>query len=213
MAPEEKRDPISRMSDAYETMLERVDEMLEKAEKSAIPSLRKSLEQAREKAVELNELTREEAEKLAGYLERDIKDAAQLFSEKGEELRNWWQFDVKLVEQRLMEMFANVADRTRVELDRFAEQAREALDRVYYWTNGQPYLTQKLARAISREAIDDDVEEHVDRIVKQQFTGRAVLRTEPHLSHIHRQVAQNGKQSETDSRSTLPFYIYILRSR
>lgn len=126
MAPEEKRDPISRMSDAYETMLERVDEMLEKAEKSAIPSLRKSLEQAREKAVELNELTREEAEKLAGYLERDMKDAAHLFSEKGEELRNWWRFDVKLVEQRLMEMFANVADRTRVELDRFAEQAREA---------------------------------------------------------------------------------------
>ena len=126
MAPEEKRDPISRMSDAYEKMLERVDEMLAKAEKSAIPSLRKSLEQAREKAVELNELTREEAEKLAGYLERDMQDAAQLFSETGEELRNWWRFDVKLVEQRLLEMFGNVADRTRVELDRFAEQAREA---------------------------------------------------------------------------------------
>jgi WD40 repeat protein len=83
------------------------------------------------------------------------------------------------------------------ELNLAAEQARQALDRIYYWTNGQPYLTQKLARAISREAIDDDdIEEHVDRIVKQQFTGRAVLRTEPHLSHIHRQVAQNGKQSE-----------------
>ena len=126
MVPEDRRDPISRMTDAYEKMLERVDEMLEKAEQSTIPSLKRSVEQAREKAVELNELTREEAEKLADYLERDMKDAASRLSETGETLRNWWRFDVELVEQRLLELFANVADRTRVELDRFAEQAREA---------------------------------------------------------------------------------------
>jgi WD40 repeat protein len=82
------------------------------------------------------------------------------------------------------------------ELNLTAEQARQALDRIYFWTSGQPYLTQKLARAISREQIGEDVDEHVDRLVRQQFTGRAVLRTEPHLSHIHRQVVQEGKQGE-----------------
>ncbi len=82
------------------------------------------------------------------------------------------------------------------ELNLNAEQAGQALDRIYYWTRGQPYLTQKLARAISREQIEDDVDEHVDRLVRQQFTGRAALRTEPHLSHIHRQVVQDGKKSE-----------------
>ena len=126
MSDDDKRDPIDRMSEAYERMLERVDEVLEKAEKSAIPNLRKALDQAREKAVELNELTREEAEKLTDYVERDMQDAARYLSQTGEEFRNWWRFDVKLVEQRMMEMFANVADRTRVELERFAEQAREA---------------------------------------------------------------------------------------
>jgi WD40 repeat protein len=82
------------------------------------------------------------------------------------------------------------------ELNLPADQARQALDRIYYWTHGQPYLTQKLARAISREQIEDDVDEDVDRVVRQQFTGRAVLRTEPHLSHIHRQALQDGKKSE-----------------
>ncbi len=82
------------------------------------------------------------------------------------------------------------------ELNLSAEQARQALDRIYYWTKGQPYLTQKLARAISREQVEDDIDEHIDRLVRQQFMGRAALRTEPHLSHIHQEVARNGKQSE-----------------
>ena len=82
------------------------------------------------------------------------------------------------------------------ELNLTAEQAQQALDRIYYWTKGQPYLTQKLARAVSREQIEDEVDEHVDRLVRQQFQGRGALRTEPHLSHIHRQVVQDGKRSE-----------------
>lgn len=126
MAPDAKRDPVDRLVDAYERMLERVDQALETAEKNAIPNLRKALDNAREKAVELNELTREEAEKLTGYVERDMKEAARFLSETGEEIRAWWRFDLKMVERQLLDMFASVADKTRVELERFAEQAREA---------------------------------------------------------------------------------------
>jgi len=117
---------VDRLVDAYERMLERVDDLLDKAENNAIPSLRNALDHAREKAVELNELTREEAEKLAGYVERDMKDAARYLIDTGEEFRHWWHFDMQQIERRLLDMFANVADKTRVELDRLAEQAREA---------------------------------------------------------------------------------------
>ncbi len=82
------------------------------------------------------------------------------------------------------------------ELNLSTEQARQALDRIHYWTNGQPYLTQKLARAISREQIDDDIDEHVDGLVRQQFMGRGALQTEPHLSHIHREVMRDPRRSE-----------------
>ena len=126
MTTHDNRDPVERMVDAYEQMLERVNQVLEKAEKSTLPNLRKALDQAREKAVALNELTREEAERLSDYLERDMKDAARYLSETGAEFRDWWRFDVQLIEQRLMDIFANVADRTRLELDGLAERAREA---------------------------------------------------------------------------------------
>jgi hypothetical protein len=126
MSDKEERDPVERLVDAYENMLERVDEMLGRAEKNALPTLKRSIEHAREKAVEMNELTREEAEKVAAYVERDMKDAAHFLTRTGEEFRDWFRFDIQLIENRLMEMFATVADRTRVELESLAERAREA---------------------------------------------------------------------------------------
>ncbi len=126
MVAKDSRDPIERMVDAYEKMLERVNQMLDKAEKNTLPTLGKALDHAREKAVELNELTREEAERLSEYLERDMKDAARYLSETGTEFRTWWRFDIELIEQRLLELFASVADKTKLELEGLAEQARDA---------------------------------------------------------------------------------------
>lgn len=79
------------------------------------------------------------------------------------------------------------------ELNLSAEDATAALDRIFYWTSGQPYLSQKLARAISREQPRDGVAAHVDRIVANQLTGRSALHNEPHLSHIHRAVVNDEK--------------------
>ena len=59
------------------------------------------------------ELSREEAERVAGYVERDMKDAAGFLGETHQELADWLKFDLRMIESRLLEMFANVADRTR----------------------------------------------------------------------------------------------------
>ncbi len=126
MTEKDPRDPVERMVEAYESMLEAVDGMLDKAEKTAIPTVKRSLDTAREKMVEMNELTREEAERIAQYVERDMTDAAHFLNETGDDFRDWFSFDAKLIEDRMMEMFANVADRTRIELDRLAQQARSA---------------------------------------------------------------------------------------
>ena len=126
MSSNDQQDPIDRLAAAYEKMLERVDEAFEKAQETTLPALKENIEHAREKAVELGELTREEAEKIAGYLERDMKDAGEFLAESGEEFRNWMRFDLELIEDRLLEMFVSVADQTRVELSKLAEQARQA---------------------------------------------------------------------------------------
>ena len=94
-------------------------------------------------------------------------------------------------------------DFSREQLDLFAtelnldhDKASEALDRIYYWTRGQPYLSQKLARQVAREEVGDDVVAHVDRYATTQLAGRAALHSEPHMSHIHRVIVDDEKQME-----------------
>ena len=94
-------------------------------------------------------------------------------------------------------------DFTREELDLFitelnmpSAEAVVALDRIFYWTAGQPYLSQKLARSLSREKRDGDVAAIVDSIATHQLGGRAALHNEPHMSHIHREVVNDSKRSE-----------------
>jgi len=115
-------DPVEKMVAAYETMFKRVNEMSDKA----TPVLQKSLDQAREMAIELGELTREEAEKVSKYVERDIKDAASFIVETGQDFRDWFSFDVQLIEAKFYDMFASVADQTSLELKALAERARRA---------------------------------------------------------------------------------------
>lgn len=126
MSTEHPNDAIGRMVAAYEKMLERVHETLEHAEQETIPNLKRNIDQAREKAVELGELTREEAEKVGTYIERDLKDAASYLQESQEQFSQWLRFDLDQIGNRLLEMFADVADRTQVELSKLAEQARRA---------------------------------------------------------------------------------------
>lgn len=121
-----EKDPVDRMVAAYEAMLERVHEAAETAEKKTVPWLRETLIAAREKAVDLEELTREEAEKVSRYVERDLHDAAHFLAETGQEFRDWLSFDWRIMQDRMLDMFAGMADKTSEALRGFANQAREA---------------------------------------------------------------------------------------
>jgi hypothetical protein len=112
-----------KLVDAYNKMLERLHVAMEEVGRHARPDFREQLKQAAEKASELGELGREEAEQIAGYLQRDIRDAAQWMAENGDELRDWLRFDIELVESRLFDAVNSVADKTRLELKRLEEQA------------------------------------------------------------------------------------------
>ena len=82
------------------------------------------------------------------------------------------------------------------ELNLPAEQAGEALDRIYYWTSGQPYMTQKLSRALARDDAGDDINGAVDAIVSQQFTHRASLGNEPLLNHVQNRVVDDPSREQ-----------------
>ena len=107
-------------------MLERVRAALDKAEQTTLGTLRARIDDAMEKAVALGELSREEAERTAGYLERDLVDAGEFLAETGRALGDWLRFDLQLIERRMWEMFEQVADQTRLGMLQFEQGLRRA---------------------------------------------------------------------------------------
>jgi hypothetical protein len=116
MSNEKHPSPTERLAEAYDRMMERVSASLEEAEEKARPTLQKHLDRAVDKTVELEELTREEAEKVAAWVRRDLRDAGHHLAETGEELGHWLKFDIELMEQRLYEFLARAADKTKLEI-------------------------------------------------------------------------------------------------
>lgn len=109
----------SKLTVAYNLMLERARITMAQAGKG----LQHGVEAAMEKATELGELTREEAEQVSDYVMRDLHDAAEFISDSGSELRDWLRFDVEVVERSLAEMFSQMVDHTKMELDKLQQQA------------------------------------------------------------------------------------------
>lgn len=121
----------------YHTMLEQIKELWHTAEEKAMPTLSENIEKATEKASELGELTKEEAEKLGGYIKRDLEEAGEYLSDyvavNGPQLENWIKDELQFAEIEFADMFANLADKTRLELDALAERARQ----VGIWRTGE----------------------------------------------------------------------------
>ena len=110
---------------AYDDMMTRVKTAIEEAEEHTLPALQRYIHNARDTAVELGELTREEAEKVAAYLQRDLQDAGKHLAETGHELGDWLRFDIGLIEDRLLDVLSRVADHTQLEIRRFEQDLEE----------------------------------------------------------------------------------------
>jgi Na+/phosphate symporter len=111
---------------AYNRMMERVKDALKQTEKNTLSALHYNIDLAKEKAVELGELSREEAARLADYLRRDLEDAGEYLADSGSELSSWLHFDVELVEDRLWEVFTAAADQTKLAYLDLEERAQRA---------------------------------------------------------------------------------------
>ena len=113
-------------------MLDRLQHAVTQA-KGAGPALQHGVDAAMEKATELGELSREEAEKIGDYLRRDLHDAASFINDSGKELKDWLNFDLGVVERELGKRFADMVDHTRLELDKLERLATQ----VGEWHTGE----------------------------------------------------------------------------
>ena len=125
MSEQENKEGVDKLVDAYERILKHTHESIEEAQKESIPRFREMLDKARDQMVELGELSREEAQKVSDYVRRDVEDAASYIADTGQDIRDWWRFDLQLIERRMMDMFTQVADQTSLQLAQWAETARQ----------------------------------------------------------------------------------------
>ena len=125
-------DPIDVLGQAYEKMFETVADDLQKAEDKSAPVLKELIANAKEKLTAAEEITEEEGEKLAGYLERDLVDLAGAIAENGRELKDWLGFETVLLEDYFLNMLSQAADQTEVEWLKLKMQA--AAERPTYKT-------------------------------------------------------------------------------
>ncbi len=114
--------PRERLVQAYDHMLERIKSAWQKASKTP---LSQRIDDARQLASDLNELTREEADLIAQYVRRDLQDAGDYLSDSGRQLHDWMEFDLQFAENRLAELFTSLVDQSRVELAQWDRQAKE----------------------------------------------------------------------------------------
>lgn len=73
-----------------------------------------------------------------------------------------------------------------------AMASRVIAARVWYWTAGHPYLSQKIFRALARRDSPPDAGT-VDAVAAALFLPRNAVREEPHLSAVARQLQHENK--------------------
>ncbi|MFK5971150.1 MAG: zinc ribbon-containing protein [Candidatus Marithrix sp.] len=107
--------------------------MLSRAEAAKNDTLRQRIDTAIETAIDLKELSRDEAENIGDYLLRDLQDAAKFIVSTEQALVDWIRFDLELVEEQLLNMFSLMVDQSLLELDNLAERAHQAME----WHTGE----------------------------------------------------------------------------
>lgn len=133
MTKDTHTDPLDALGAAYETMYERVAENLHKAKEQTGPLLHKLIDEARDKAIELEEVAEEDAHKLSNWLKRDLDDAISHMSETDDKLKDWLGFETTLIESALIYMLLETADKTTVELLKMKQDA----ERPYIYRTGE----------------------------------------------------------------------------
>lgn len=118
-----KTDPLDALGAAYEKMYERAAEDFNQLRKKSEPLFAKLVDEAKEKAIKLGELTEQEAEKIALWLKRDVDDASKYLTETGHELQEWLGYESSLLESAVLDLILRTADKTTLSLLQLKEQA------------------------------------------------------------------------------------------
>jgi len=122
-----------RLTQAYERLLQRVDEALSSINEHTGDVLNHALDNAKAKAVELGELTREEVDKIQESIARDLHTAGQYLGKEERELADRLRLNLLLAEKTLIQRLATLAQDSILEFDHL-HKAKQRFDE---WHTGE----------------------------------------------------------------------------
>jgi len=126
-------EPIDVLSSAYETMYEHVAGGLDKAKNKSGALINELVDEAEEKISDLEDITEEDAKKLATWLKRDLDDAINFVAETEYALTDWLGFETALIKASFINALLETADPTTLALLRMKENAHEP----YVYSTGE----------------------------------------------------------------------------
>jgi hypothetical protein len=122
-----------KLIDAYDRMLQRAEHTLGTAAARTESALSQALDTAREKAIELGELTHEEADKVHEYVTHDLYDVGQHLAVEERDVADWLRLNLLLVEKELLDRFSGLAQAAKLEL----KHLQKARQRLAEWHTGE----------------------------------------------------------------------------
>jgi len=117
----------------YEKLLQRTEETLNATAKHTKTVLKQALSTAREKSIELGELTQEEADKVHDFVTRDLYDAGQHLLQEERELSDWLHLNILVIEKTVLNRFTKLSQAAKLEL----EHLKKAKQRLDEWHTGE----------------------------------------------------------------------------
>jgi hypothetical protein len=119
-------DKKNALGNTYELLLEKAIAEIRQAEDKSGPALHRLIDKISSELNGVEYLTDEQLQQLTSGLKRDLVDAADHISKKGRDFRSWLTFDMELIEDTLLGLFMDAADKTTVELAELKVEAMAA---------------------------------------------------------------------------------------
>ncbi len=120
------------MNDSREPLLQRMREqahaLLRKADQREIQNLNRLVDATRDELARLEQYSEAELEQAALALRKELREKTAHWAEEWQEIRQWAEFDLELVEARVLEKLLAIADPTRVELAQWLRPGSEPAD-------------------------------------------------------------------------------------
>ncbi len=110
----------NKLQRAYERMVDMVADLVDVEGKT----LKEALEVARHKLSEWESLTREEVDKIADEVAKDVRSFSQALTEVRDAVQEKLAIDSIYVTESVLKMLSKIADRTTVELASFTEELK-----------------------------------------------------------------------------------------